>query len=115
MPPLLFAAEIVLVLALSAVAAMLLLGVPIANTQRWRARSRPYVDRQKDLAQSLGLPVQTWLLLRLLCGGAGLLAGAGTRIPRLPDGAGAPGLFGVPRVLGGPAAQRELSMAPARS
>lgn len=110
MPPLLFAAEIVLVLALSAVAAMLLLGVPIANTQRWRARSRPYLDRQKDLAQSLGLPVQTWLLLRFLCGGAGLLAGAVTGIPVLTVGAAALGLFGLPWLLAGRAAKRKLSM-----
>lgn len=110
MPPLLFAAEIVLVLALSAVAAMLLLGVPIANMQRWRARSRPYLDRQKDLAQSLGLPVQTWLLLRSLCGGAGLLAGAVTGIPVLTAGAAALGLFGLPWLLAGRAAKRKLSM-----
>src|SRR5499427_4313798 len=110
MPPLLFAAEIVLVLALSAVAVMLLLGVPVANTHRWRARSRPYVDRQKDLAQSLGLPVQTWLLLRFLCGGAGLLAGEVTGIPVLTAGGAALGMFGLPWLLAGRAAKRKLSM-----
>lgn len=109
-PPLVFAAEIVLVLALSAAAGLFLFGAPIGNTRRWRARSRPYLERQKDLAQSLGLRVRTWLLLRFLCGVAGLLAGVVTGIPVLTAGGAALGIFGLPWLLAGRAAKRNLSM-----
>ena len=69
-----------------------------------------YFERQKDLAQSLGLRVRTWLLLRSLSGTAGLLAGVVTGIPVLTAGGAALGLFGLPWLLGGRAAKRKLSM-----
>ena len=109
-PPLVFAAEIVLVLAVAALAATLLLGVSVGNSQRWRARSRPYLEHQQDIAQSLGLPVRTWLMLRVICGAAGLVVGSLTGIPVLTVGGAALGLFGLPWLLAGRAAQRKLSM-----
>ncbi|HEY7201159.1 MAG TPA: hypothetical protein VIC57_13130 [Candidatus Dormibacteraeota bacterium] len=110
-PPLVFAAEIVLVLALAAGAGALFLGVPLgASRERWRERTRPFLDRQRDLAQSLGLRLRTWLLLRLLCAGAGLAAGALTGALTLALGAAALGLFGLPWLLAGRAARRRLGM-----
>jgi len=109
-PPLVFAAEIVLVLALSAAAGLFLLGPPIRKTRSRRALSERYFDRQKDLALSLGLSVRTWLLLRLLSGTAGLLAGVVTGIPVLTVSGAALGLFGLPWLLAGRAAKRNLSL-----
>ncbi len=111
MPPLVFAAEIVLVLALSAAAAALVLGAPV-RTQRGRGRAvaRQSIERQRDLALSLGLALRTWLLLRLLCAGVGLAAGVATSIPTLVVGGAALGLFGLPWLLAGRAAKRRMDM-----
>lgn len=109
-PPLVFAAEVVLLLSLSAAAAALLLGASIGGRQAWLTRIRPHIERQIDLALSMGLSVRTWLLLRLLCGSAGLLAGVATGVPVLVPGGAALGLFGLPWVLAGRAAKRKLSM-----
>jgi hypothetical protein len=110
-PPLVFAAEIVLALALAAGAAALFLGVPVdAARRRWRELVRPFMERQRDLALSLGLPLRGWLMLRLLCAGAGLAAGTLTGVPTLTVGAAALGLFGLPWLLAGRAARRRLTM-----
>jgi hypothetical protein len=110
-PPLLFAAEVVLVLALSAGAAALFLGVDLAPRRaRWRERLHPVVERQRDLAQGMGLRVRSWLLLRVLCAAGGLAAGAATGVPTLALGAAALGLFGLPWLMAGRAAKRRLDM-----
>jgi len=110
-PPLVFAAEVVLVLALAAGAAALLLGAPLRPPdRRWRELVRPTVERQRDLAQSLGLRLRSWLLLRLACGAAGLAAGSLTGVPTLALGAAALGVFGLPWLLAGRAAKRRLDM-----
>jgi hypothetical protein len=110
-PPLVFAVEIVLALALAAGAAALFLGVPVdATRRRGRELVRPFLERQRDLAQSLGLRLRSWLLLRLLCGGAGLAVGTLTGVPTLTLGAAAVGLFGLPWLLAGRAARRRLTM-----
>jgi hypothetical protein len=110
-PPLVFAAEIVLVLALAAAAAALFLGVPVdATRRRGQEMLLPFLERQRDLAQSLGLRLRSWLLLRLLCGIAGLAAGTVTGVPTLTLGATALGLFGLPWLLAGRAARRRLTM-----
>jgi hypothetical protein len=110
-PPLVFAAEIVLALALAAAAAALFLGVPVGATRRrGRELARPFLDRQRDLAQSLGLSLRSWLLLRLLCTATGLAAGNLTGVPTLTLGAAALGLFGLPWLLAGRAARRRLTM-----
>jgi hypothetical protein len=109
--PLLFAAGVVLALALAAAAAALALGVPVeAPNRRWRELARPHLDRQRDLAQSLGLSLRTWLLLRAACGAPGLVAGLLTGIPVLTVGGTALGLFGLPWLLAGRAARRRLDM-----
>jgi Flp pilus assembly protein TadB len=110
-PPLVFAAEVVLVLALSAGAAALVLGVDLERRRgRLRELARPSVEHQRDLAQGLGLRLRSWLLLRALCAGAGLAAGALTGVPTLAAGAAALGLFGLPWLLSGRAAKRRLDM-----
>lgn len=110
-PPLVFAAEVVLVLALSAGAGALFLGLPLdASRDRWRALVRPPLERQRDLAQALGLRLRTWLLLRVLCAAAGLAAGALTGAVTLTLGAAALGLFGLPWLLAGRVARRRLAM-----
>jgi hypothetical protein len=110
-PPLLFAAEVVLVLALAAAAGAVFLGLPLdPRGQRWRELARPHLDRQRDLAQSLGLRLRSWLLLRALCTGAGLLAGGLTGIPTLTVGGAALGLVGLRWLLAGRAARRRLAM-----
>lgn len=110
-PPLVFAAEVVLVLALAAAAGALFLGVSLGGPRRrWRELVQPSVERQRDLAQSLGLRLRSWLLLRLLCAGAGLAAGGLTGGPTLTVGGAALGLFGLPWLLAGRAARRRLAM-----
>ncbi len=109
--PLLFAAEIVLVLALAAAAAALVFGIPLGDAgRRWREAALRFRERQQDLAQSLGLRLRSWLLLRLLCAGAGLAAGWLTGVPTLTLGGAALGLFGLPWLLAGRAARRRLAM-----
>jgi hypothetical protein len=110
-PPLVFAAEVVLALTLAAGAAALFLGVPLDRPRaRWKSFVRPFLERQRDLAQSLGLRLRSWLLLRALCAVAGLAAGALTGVPTLALGAAALGLFGLPWLLAGRAARRRLGM-----
>src|SRR5215467_9097197 len=110
-PPLVFAAEIVLALALAAGAAALFVGVRVdATRRRWRELVRPFMERQRDLALSLGLRLRSWLLLRLLCTAAGLAAGALTGVPTLTLGAAALGLVGLPWLLAGRADRRRLTM-----
>src|SRR5438874_180218 len=110
-PPLVFAAEVVLVLALSAAAAAVFLGVPFEGPRaRWRTLVQPSLERQRDLAQSLGLRLRSWLALRALCGAAGLVAGGLTGAPTIAVGAAALGLFGLPWLLAGRAARRRLGM-----
>src|SRR5205807_3262556 len=87
------------------------LGVGLdAPRERWRAAVHPYLERQRDLAHSLGLRLRTWLLLRLLCAAAGLTAGLLTGALTLTLGAAALGLFGLPWLLAGRAARRRLAM-----
>jgi Flp pilus assembly protein TadB len=110
-PPLVFAAEIVLVFALAAAAAALFLGAAVEGPrERWRSLTHRYLDRQRDLAQSLGLRLRTWLLLRAACALAGLAAGSLTGVPTLTLGSAALGLFGLPWLLAGRAAKRRLDM-----
>jgi hypothetical protein len=110
-PPLVFAAEVVLVLALSAGAAALFLGVPVERPAAgWRELARSSLERQRDLAQGLGLGLRSWLLLRVLCALAGLAAGTLTGVPTLALGAAALGAFGLPWLLAGRADRRRLDM-----
>src|SRR5436305_8247399 len=110
-PPLVFAAEIVLVFALSAAAAALFLDVPIGGPRsRGRVLARRYMEGQRDLAQRLGLRLRAWLVIRGAAAATGLGAGALTGVPTLALGGAALGLFGLPWLLAGRAAKRRLDM-----
>jgi hypothetical protein len=109
--PLVFAVEIVLLLALAAVAAAVFLGAPGAEVgPRLRRVVRPYLERQRDIAQGLGISFRGWLLLRAGAAAAGLALGALTGIPTVTVGGLGLGLLGLPWLLAGRAAQRRLRM-----
>lgn len=113
-PPLVFAAEVVLVLALAALAAAYWLGLTggVAHDLRERVRAlwRPYLGGQLDTAQGLGLSPRGWLLLRLGAGLVGLVAGSLTGIVTVTVVGTLLGLFGLPWLLGGRSAARRLQM-----
>jgi Flp pilus assembly protein TadB len=109
--PLTFAVEILVVLALAAAAAALYLGGPDPD---WRLRAeeavRPYLERQRDIAQGLGLSARGWLLLRATAALVGLGLGSLTGIPTVALGGLGLGLLGLPWLLAGRSAQRRLRM-----
>jgi Flp pilus assembly protein TadB len=109
--PLVFLVEILLVLALAAAAAAVYLGAPGPELGlRLQGTARPYVERQRDIAQGLGLSFRTWLALRAIAAAAGLGLGALTGIPTVAAGGFGLGLLGLPWLLAGRAAQRRLRM-----
>lgn len=110
-PPLIFAAEIILVLVLAGAAAALYLGAPNAALgDRMRKSGRPYLERQRDIAFGLGLRLRTWALLRVAAALGGLGFGTLTGIPIVALGGLVLGLFAVPWLLAGRAAHRRLRM-----
>ncbi|MDQ6774218.1 MAG: hypothetical protein M3024_14755 [Candidatus Dormibacteraeota bacterium] len=113
-PPLVYFAEVVLVLALAALAAALWLGAARLDPRAWRQRLgdlwRPFLERQLDTAQVVGLSPRAWLLGRLLAAGAGLVAGSLTGIWTITVGGFLLGLFALPWLLAGRAATRRLQM-----
>jgi hypothetical protein len=109
--PLVFAIEVVMTLVLAATAAAIFLGLPAERRRRQgRAALSGHVDHQRDLALSLGLALRTWLMLRLLCAGGGVVAGFLTGMPVLAVAGAGVGMFGLPWLLAGRAAQRRLDM-----
>jgi Flp pilus assembly protein TadB len=106
-----FAAEVVLVLALAAAAAGVFLGLPAASLGgRLRGAARPYLRHQREIAHGLGMSVRSWALLRVGAALAGLGLGALSGIPTVAVGSLALGLVGLPWLLAGRAAQRRLQM-----
>ena len=110
-PPLVFAAEVVLVLVLAGAAAAVYLGAPRGDLRERAAEAvRPYLDRQRDVAYGLGLKPRHWALLRAGAAMGGLGLGALTGVPVVTVGGLVLGLFAVPWLLAGRAAQRRLRM-----
>ncbi|MDQ6742393.1 MAG: hypothetical protein M3Z97_05720 [Candidatus Dormibacteraeota bacterium] len=109
--PLVFLVEILLVLALAGLAASVYLGAPGPELGiRLRGIVRPYLERQRDIAQGLGLSFRAWLVLRLVAAGTGLGLGSLTGIPTVAAGGFGLGLLGLPWLLAGRAAHRRLRM-----
>jgi tight adherence protein B len=109
--PLFFAVEILLVLALAAVAAGVFLGAPGPELGlQLRQAARPYLERQRDIAQGLGMSFRGWVLLRVAAAAVGLGVGSLTGIPTVAGGGLGLGLLGLPWLLAGRAAQRRLRM-----
>jgi hypothetical protein len=96
-PPIVFYAEIVLVLTLAAGTGAWFAGIdPRGLAGRGRGLIRPYLERQRDIAHGLGLSYRNWMLLRVLATliglGLGLLTGLGIAVL----GGALLGLFGLP-------------------
>jgi hypothetical protein len=109
--PLVFAIEILVVLALAAVAAAIYLGAPAADLgTRVRDVVHPFFERQRDIAQGLNVSLRMWLVLRGAAAAAGLGLGSLTGIPTVTFGGLGLGLLGVPWLLAGRAAHRRLRM-----
>src|SRR5207237_5606192 len=87
-PPLVFAAEVVLLLTLAAGTGAAWLGYSedalVSLRRNARAFVRPHLRGQQDIAQSLGLSLRAWVALRIVSGLTGLLVGS------------VPGLLAVP-------------------
>ena len=113
-PPLAFAAEIVGVLALAAAASSLWLARPgppaRAPREELRRLLAPRLRRQRDLALSLGFSLRAWLALRALAAATGLVLGSVTGLWTATVAGALLGLFGLPWLLAGRAAQRRLRM-----
>lgn len=114
-PPLAFAAEIFLVLALAPLAAALWLGQPgraLAESLRERAReaAAAHFERQLDTAQLLGIGGRGWLGLRVTAALGGLALGSLTGVFTLTVAGFLLGTFGLPWLLAGRAAARRLQL-----
>ena len=113
-PPLIFAAEVVLLLTLAAGTAAAWLGFSgraVESLPRnLRAFLRPHLRGQQDIAQSLGLSPRAWLALRVVAGLTGLTLGSLTGLGTVTVAGMLLGVFGLPWLLAGRAAKRRLRM-----
>jgi hypothetical protein len=113
-PPLVFAAEVVLVLTLAAGTAAAWLGFSDGTVERLRRNVRgflrPHLRGQQDIAQSLGLSLRAWVALRIVAGLTGLLLGSITGLLTVTVAGALLGVFGLPWLLAGRAAKRRLRM-----
>jgi hypothetical protein len=110
-PPLVFYAEVVLVLALAAGMAAWLAGIdPRGLAGRGRGLVRPYLERQQDIAHGLGLSYRNWIGLRVAAVLVGLALGLLTGVTVALLSGALLGLFGLPWLLAGRAAKRRLQM-----
>jgi hypothetical protein len=108
-PPLVFYAEIVLILALGGLAGAWLLYDPEQRPRPSR-RLNHFVERQRDLSASIGMRLRSWLLLRTAVGLLGGLIGSLTSLWTVALLGALMGWFGMPWLLGGRAAKRRLAM-----
>ena len=113
-PPLVFVAEIVLVLTLAAGAAAVWLGYSseaVRNLRRAvRAFLRPRLRSQHDIALSLGLSLRAWVALRVVAGLTGFVACSITGLWTVTVAGTLLAVFGLPWLLAGRAAKRRLRM-----
>jgi hypothetical protein len=109
-PPLVFYAEILVLLALGALVAAMLLYDPSYRAGRGSAQLRRFVSIQRDLAATLGMSLRTWLMIRVAITVLGLILGALTSVWTVVILGGLLGWLAVPWLLAGRAANRRLSM-----
>jgi hypothetical protein len=113
-PPLVFAAEVVLLLTLAAGTAAAWLGFSHDFVEGLRRNAqgflRPRLRSQQDIAQSLGLRLRAWVALRVVAGMTGLLLGSITGLLTVTVAGALLGVFGLPWLLAGRAAKRRLRM-----
>ncbi|HEX4213330.1 MAG TPA: hypothetical protein VIA06_08415 [Candidatus Dormibacteraeota bacterium] len=109
-PPLVFYAEILVLLALGALVAATLLYDPSYRRGQGGAQLRRFVAMQRDLAATLGMSLRTWLVIRIAITVVGLALGALTSVWTVIILGGLLGWVAVPWLLEGRAAKRRLSM-----
>lgn len=109
-PPLVFYAEILVVLALGALAAAWLLYDPDQRPRMPNRRANQFMERQRDISAATGIRLRTWLLLRLAVALLGGLIGSLTSLWTVALLGALLGWFGMPWLLGGRAAKRRLAM-----
>ena len=90
LPPLVFVAEVVLVLGLAAIAAAVYLGLPASSFRaQLVAAARPYLRHQGEIAHGLGMSVRGWALIRVGAHGAASTS-EGLRSPLAPHSPACP-------------------------
>lgn len=111
MSPVLFFAEILLLVALGLVVLLALAsGSGPRSGRRLQAVMEPFLERERYVASGLGWSLQAWLTLRAVALLVGILAGWLVGTPVVILGSAALGLFAVPWWLTARAAQRKLEM-----
>lgn len=111
MSPVLFFAQVLLLVALGLVVLLALTsGSGPRSGRRLQALLEPFLDRERYVASGLGWSLQAWLTLRAVALLAGVLAGWLVGTPVVILGSAALGLFAVPWWLTARAAQRKLEM-----
>lgn len=109
-PPLVFYAEILLVVVLAALAAAWLLFDPHQRPAAAPGIVHRFMERQRDIASSLGVAVRTWVLLRLAVAVLALLICSLTSLWTIAVIGALLGWFGLPWLLGGQMTKRRLAM-----
>lgn len=109
-PPLVFYAEILLVIVLAALAAAWLLYDPNQRPTVAPGALHRFMERQRDIASSLGISPRTWLLLRIAVSVLGLVLGSLTSLWTIAVLGCLLAWFGLPWLLAGQMVKRRLSM-----
>jgi hypothetical protein len=109
-PPLVFYAELLLVVVLAALAAAWILYDPTQRPAGGLGAVHRFIERQRDIAISIGVALRTWLLLRVAVSVLGLLLGSLTSLWTIAVLGGALGWFGLPWLLRGRMTKRRLAM-----
>lgn len=109
-PPLVFYAEILLVVVLAALAAAWMLYDPNQRPATAPGVVHRFADRQRDIATSLGVATRTWILLRAGVAVLALLIGSLTSLWTVAALGALLGWFGLPWLLGGRMTKRRLAM-----
>lgn len=83
-------------------------GNVLGRPGRWARRLRPFSERERDIASSLGWSFRSWLALRVVAVGTALVLARLIGIPLLEVAAPVATLFAVPYLLSGRAAARRM-------
>ena len=116
MSPLLFFAEVLVLLALGLVAVLAVSGFsPTRAGSRTGRLLEPFLDRERYVATGLGWSLRFWLCIRIGAFLFGVVVGTLIGTPVVVIGLGVLGVVAVPWWLTARASQRKLEMDRARS